>query len=129
MSAAPVERVDVYLPNFTHLLAEPLAAARPDIELVAHDTTESLIDALPEIDVLYGFRLPRDHWPSATRIRIIQVGGAGVDSVLPAEGLRPEAVVCNAPNIHTPQMQEFVLAMLLGLSRDIPGMVRRQDEG
>ncbi len=129
MSVEPVERVDVYLPSFADLVAEPLSAARPDIELVAHDDPDSLIDALPDMDVLYGFRLPRDHWPSATKIRMIQVGGAGVDSVLPAAGLRPDAFVCNAPNIHTPQMQEFVLAMLLGLSRDIPGMVRRQDEG
>lgn len=129
MSAARVERVDVYLPTFADLVIEPLREVRPDIELVAHDTPESLIDALPTMDVLYGFRLPGDHWATAANLRLIQVGGAGVDSVLPAVGLRPETFVCNAPNIHTPQMQEFVLAMLLALSRDVPGMVRRQDEG
>lgn len=123
----PVERVDVHLPNFAEMVTGPLGAARPDLELVVHDTPESLIAALPEVDVLYAFRTPRDHWAEATNLRMIQVGAAGVDSVLPAEGLRPETIVCNAPNIHTPQMQEFVLAMLLGLGRDIPAMVRRQD--
>ncbi len=125
---APVQRVDVYLPNFSSMVTEPLSAARPDLELVVHDEPDQLIAAMGDIEVLYAFRAPRDHWAAATKLRMLQVGAAGVDSILPAPDL-PDAVhVCNAPNIHRPQMQEFVLAMLLGLSRDIPGMVRRQDQ-
>lgn len=88
---------------------------------------EAFLSALPEIEVLFGYGMPRGHWASAQRLRLIQTPGAGVDSLLPAPDLAEHVLLANASGVHEPHMPEFVLAQLLALAYQIPRTVRRQD--
>ncbi len=83
---------------------------------------------MPEIEVLFGFRMPKGLFGSAQNLRMIQVTGAGVDSILPADDLAEDVLICNASGAHEPHMPEFVIAMMMGLVYNMPTMQRQQHQ-
>ena len=97
-----------------------------DREVVVLESDEEFIAKLPEIEALVGHRMPRGHWAGASRLRLVQLPGAGVDSLLPAPDLSEAVQVCNASGSHEPEMPEFVLALLHALVYRIPTLVDRQ---
>lgn len=96
--------------------------------LVMLDDDAQFIEALPDIEILFGFKMSGEHWPQATNLKLIQLPGAGADSLLPAKGLASDVIVSNASGVHEPHMPEFVMAQILALAYQIPQIVRRQDE-
>ena len=68
----------------------------PDRELVVWDDEEDFARGIENVEVLLALRPPRGHWQRARRLRLVQMPGAGVDSLLP-EPDRPESVrIANA---------------------------------
>ena len=63
---------------------------------------------------------PRGIWAGATRLRLFQMMGAGVDALLPAPDLPAAVRIANARGIHGPHMSEFALAMVLALAKRVP---------
>ncbi|MEM9034276.1 MAG: D-2-hydroxyacid dehydrogenase [Actinomycetota bacterium] len=98
----------------------------PDTEIVVLPDEAAFAAAIGEIEVLFTFRPPREHWADAGALRMIQVPGAGVDSILPAPELPERVAVCNAIGIHLPEMAEFVLGMVLSLHLRVPELVQQQ---
>jgi phosphoglycerate dehydrogenase-like enzyme len=74
------------------------------------------------------FRPPRGHWQRATRLRLLQMSGAGVDSLLPAPDLPKGVRVANARGIHGAHMSEFALAMILAFAKRIPTWLEQQEK-
>ncbi len=96
-------------------------------DLVMLKDDAEFIAALPDIEILFGFKMTGEHWASATKLKLIQLPGAGADSLLPAIGLAKDVIVSNASGVHEPHMPEFVMAQVLALAYQIPQIVRRQD--
>ncbi len=116
-----------------HLFGSEIARMFSDIddvfsdrEIIKIETEDEFVDALPDIECLLGFRIPRDHWARAKNLRLLQIPGAGVDSVLPADGLPATTQICNASGCHEPEMPEFVIAAINALVYRIPTFVERQ---
>jgi phosphoglycerate dehydrogenase-like enzyme len=61
------------------------------------------------------------------RLRWISTQGAGVDRI-PLDLLKARGVILtNAAGLHARPMAEHVLAMMLGIARDLPAIIRAQD--
>lgn len=110
-----------------HVSPEKLAEL-DQFELVMLEDDAQFIEALPNIEILFGFKMTGEHWASATNLKLIQLPGAGADSLLPAIGLAKHVIVSNASGVHEPHMPEFVMAQVLALAYQIPQIVRRQDQ-
>lgn len=85
-------------------------------ELIPLPDNEAFLDAIGDIEVLFGFGMDRDHWAEATSLRLIQWMGAGVDALLPAVGLPDSVIVANAKGSHEPQLPEFAIAALFTMN-------------
>jgi phosphoglycerate dehydrogenase-like enzyme len=64
---------------------------------------------------------------AAPRLRWLQTGGAGVDSLPLAELARRGVTLTNNSGVHAPNIAEHTLAMMLSFARQIPQLVRAQD--
>lgn len=64
---------------------------------------------------------------AAPRLRWLQTGGAGVDTLPLAELARRGITLTNNSGVHAPNIAEHVLAMMLSFARQIPQLVRAQD--
>jgi phosphoglycerate dehydrogenase-like enzyme len=118
-----IQRIHVhhgFEPALGEAFAAPLRAALPGREIVVWHRAEDLRAGLPDVEVLLAFRPPRGIWSGAHRLRLIQMMGAGVDSLLPAPDLPAQVRVTNARGLHGAQMSEFALAMILAIAKRIP---------
>jgi phosphoglycerate dehydrogenase-like enzyme len=128
MSATAVEHVHVHVPGIGDRMADLVRDRRPDLDVVVVDDRDELVQRLAEIEVLMAWRPPRGHWARASRLRLLQVPSAGVDSVLPADDLPVEIPLCNAAGAHNPHMPEFAIAMLMALAKGVPTLVQQQQD-
>ncbi|MEX2206136.1 MAG: D-2-hydroxyacid dehydrogenase [Myxococcota bacterium] len=123
MSTGRIARIHIFhgiSRELSEALARPLRARLPDREVVIWTHEDELRAGIGEIEALLAFRPPRGVWAGATRLRLFQMMGAGVDALLPAPDL-PEAVrIANARGIHGPHMSEFALGMVLALAKRVP---------
>ena len=117
-----IETVHVYPASAKDYLA-PVVAALPGRQVVFIDELEP---ALPEMEVLVHVTKSSTDWTPATKLRLIQVGGAGVDNLLPAAGLAESVVVTNASGSHEPEMAEFAIANMFALAYRLPDYVDQQ---
>jgi phosphoglycerate dehydrogenase-like enzyme len=65
---------------------------------------------------------------AASRLRWIHTTGAGVDQLLPLDGLRDDLVLTNSSGIHSDKAAEFVQMGLLMLNAQIPAVFHAQRE-
>ena len=101
----------------------------PDRELVVWDDEEDFARGIENVEVLLALRPPRGHWQRAHRLRLVQMPGAGVDSLLPEPDLPESVRIANARGIHEPEMAEFTLALILALAKRIPRAAQQQARG
>lgn len=100
--------------------------AFPDREYVVWTEDDAFARGIGEVEWLFALRPPRGHWARAGRLRLIQMSGAGVDSLLPAPDLPAGVRVANARGVHEPEMPEFLLAMVLALAKRVPRAATQQ---
>jgi len=123
MSTGRIGRVHIFhgiSRELSEALAKPLRARLPEREFVIWTHEPELVAGLGEVEALLAFRPPRGIWSRATRLRLIQMMGAGVDALLPAPDLPAAVQIANARGIHGPHMGEFALAMVLALAKRVP---------
>lgn len=109
---------------FRDALRERLAPS--EWEIVCWRNEDEFRAGLGDAEFLLAFRPPRGHWQHATRLRLLQMTGAGVDTLLPAPDLPPRVRVANARGIHGVHMGEFALAMMLAFEKRIPTWLEQQ---
>ncbi len=107
-------------------LRGPLQELLPGVEVRGFADETDFARRLPEVEVLFAFRPPRGHWARATRLRLIQTVGAGVDAVLPAPDLPEGVQIANARGVHAAQMGEYALGMMLHFARRMPELLDQQ---
>ena len=123
--ARPVDRIHAFH-AFGEALREPFAGEFPERELVVWERAEDFERGIEEVEVMLALRPPRGHWDRAGRLRLIQMPGAGVDSLLPDPDLPEQVRVANCRGIHEPEMAEFTLALLLAVAKRIPRAAAQQ---
>jgi len=129
MSTQRIAKIHVhhgFEPAIGEAIAAQLRGAMTDREIVVSHRDEDLLRMIGDVEVLLAFRPPRGIWAGASRLRLIQMMGAGVDALLPAPDLPPEVRVTNARGLHGAQMSEFALAMMLALAKRIPRALEQQ---
>ncbi len=114
--------VHVYPAAYRDFFA-PIVEALPDHDVVFVDDLDAV---LPEIEFLVWASTEPVDWTPATRLRLIQISGAGADGLLPATGLADSVVITNASGSHDPEMPEFVIAMAFALAYRVPDYVEHQ---
>jgi len=106
--------------------AQALARRMPAADIrVARDETE-FARALPDAEVLLGFRFPIEPFGQPTSLRWIQVTSAGAEFLAPLRDRLHGVVVTNGRGIHGAPIAEYVMAAMVMLQSDFPSFVRAQ---
>jgi phosphoglycerate dehydrogenase-like enzyme len=105
---------------------ELLTDAFPGREYVLWTDAESFAKGIGDAELLFALQPPKQFWSQASRLRLIQMSGAGIDSLLPARDLPDSVRIANARGVHEPEMPEFILALMLALAKRIPRALEQQ---
>lgn len=89
---------------------------------------ERFATPLDDVDFLLASRFPHAAVNDAQRLRWIHTTGAGVDQLLPLDGLRDDLILTNSSGIHVDKVGEFVQMALLMLNAQLPAVLRAQHE-
>jgi phosphoglycerate dehydrogenase-like enzyme len=97
------------------------------------DDSETVRRHLPGTEVVFHYGEPkealRDAWERSGDLRWVHVGGVGVDWALFPDLMASDVSVTNSRGIFDVTLPEYVLTMMLALSKDLPGTVRAQQQG
>lgn len=108
------------------LFQAPMAQAFPHRALVGFEGELDFAARLGEIEILLALQPPRGHWAGASRLRLIQIMGAGVDSLLPAPDLPRSVRIANGRGISGGVMAEYALGWMLHFARRVPRNAAQQ---
>jgi phosphoglycerate dehydrogenase-like enzyme len=89
---------------------------------------ERFATPLDDVDFLLASRFPHAAVNEARRLRWIHTTGAGVDQLLPLDGLRSDLILTNSSGIHVDKAGEFAQMALLMLNAQLPAVLRAQQE-
>lgn len=103
-----------------------IAALAPDHDILVTRDRAELEAALPGTEIVFG-PFPTDLVPKAPDLRWFQQWGAGADWLMNY----PDVVdgplqVTNASGVHAVPISEHILALMLGLARNLPAAFRNQ---
>ena len=102
-----------------------IAAAVPALEV--RFKTDALTPAdVRDVDAIATWRFNAELLAAAPRLRWLQTGGAGVDTLPLAELKARGVVLTNLSGVHATNISEHVLAMMLAFARQLPQLVRAQ---
>lgn len=99
--------------KFNDRVVGPLQEVFPEAEIVALDSATGFEDELAEAEFLLTLKPPSGQWSKATSLKLLQSFGAGIDSLLPLDGLRDGVRVCNAAGLAAEPMSEYALTLIL----------------
>ncbi len=85
---------------------------------------------LPGAAVVFHYGEPRaalrHNWSEARRLRWVHVGGVGIDWALFPDLVESEVVLTNSRGVFDTSLPEYLLGLMLGLVKDLPGMLVHQ---
>lgn len=102
-------------------LAE-LRSAVPRATIVAADTNEDVIRQLRDADGIIG-NITREMLRAAPKLRWVQVGSAGVETVLFPELVKSDITLTNCKIIQGPEISDHAFALLLALTRRLNELI------
>lgn len=109
--------------------ARALAAAFPDVSIVAVQGIADAMQHVRDADVIVGF-CDADLIEAAVRLVWVQTSWAGVEDCLTIEKLaRGEVLLTNMQKMSSPTIGEHAIAMLLSLTRGLPRFAREMPHG
>ncbi len=118
--------IHVYPSGLSRFVTELLATRFPATEIIHLEDEQAFVTALPDIEIFFGLHQPKGHWDKAKKLKLIQVPGAGVDSVLPDTSIADHVAIGNSIGVHEPEMPEFIIGLLFAITKQIPKLVERQ---
>jgi phosphoglycerate dehydrogenase-like enzyme len=116
----------IYVYGLAGEAVQKFESAFPQKKIRALNDKADLEASIGDIEVIFVFRPPRGVWSGARRLRLIQTIGAGVDSVIPAPDLPPSVRITNARGVHSEQMSEYAILMMLAFARQLPQVLANQ---
>src|SRR5690349_20968013 len=109
-SAESIVHVALQLdPKGRQLVAERLLSKGLEARFLSR--ADELSAVLDECTWLFIGRPPRMDWSRGTRLRLLQVAGAGVDPLFPATGLREAAWIANCRGAHADAVRDHAVAL------------------
>ena len=121
---ARIERVHVYPANMSGWVQQGM----PDREVVGLEDADAFDRVAGDVEVLVAGSSPTRDWSAASRLRLLHAIGAGVENLLPAEGLRDDVQIANASGVHLPAMSEWAVTALLAARRQFDVLFQQQQE-
>ena len=122
------ETIHVYPPGVAKFFGDATKAELGERTYVVPKDQDEFEAMLPDIEILFAFGVQVEDWSVAKNLKLIQNTGAGVDWLLPANGLSTDVAVCSAKGAHEPHMPEFALAMLFAMAYQVPTLIAQQQE-
>ena len=118
--------------KFTEEQRVKLRAVSSRIDLIEIDGRVTGVDVnaalTPDIEIMYAFRGNFDV-AQGTGLKWVQMENAGVDHLHGTPlWMRPDVTVTSANGAHSPQMPEYVMAVLLAHMHKLPATLRLQAE-
>jgi len=95
------------------------SAAMPGVDLRPCHTADQIEALLPDVEIVFGWRIPPRCFAKATRLRWLQGMGAGVEDLLANPKLRPEATITRIVGIFGPWIAEYTIAHVLAWRQDM----------
>lgn len=110
--------------------AAALARAAPGVRFVIGLSREEALARAGEADGADVFYATDEFLRAAQRLRWVQARSAGVDRYMGISALveRDEVLLTNFRGVHGPTIADHTMAMLLALTRDLPGSLAAQRE-
>ncbi|WP_417516257.1 D-2-hydroxyacid dehydrogenase [Minwuia sp.] len=99
--------------KFNDRVVEPLQNVFPEARIITLDDAASFEAGLPDAEYLLAMKPPRGHWAKATRMKLLQSFGAGIDHLMPLDDLPASVKVCNAAGLAAEPMSEYALTLIL----------------
>lgn len=94
-------------------------AALPSREIIIISDEDEFRAALPDMTYLLAFQPPQGLWPTATKLKLLQGFGAGIDHLLPFDGLAESVTVANGAGLSVDAMSEFTLGMVIMMRKQM----------
>jgi len=107
----------VYHPRDTREYRELAAACLPGACLVGCATEEEIAALMPEVEIIFGWRIPVGCFSLARRLKWFQGMGAGVEDLV--ENLPPGTLLTRVVGIFGPWIAEYVVAHVLAWTQDL----------
>ena len=99
-------------------------------ELTRKEASEALDHLLGHIEVIFGWRLPRNLLSRAPRLRWVQGVGAGVDLLAGKTGLlQSDIMVSTASGVNAIAVAEFALCLMLMIVKQAPRFMSNKEAG
>jgi phosphoglycerate dehydrogenase-like enzyme len=112
------------------VLPPGLPEAQSGAEYVVAESMDAVRAYLASCDVVFHFGHPREalrlNWELNERLRWVHIGGVGIDWALFPELVGSDVVLTNAHGVFDTTLPEYLLALMLGLVKGLPGTVRSQ---
>ncbi len=116
------------LDPFARDLERVLEPKFPEVSIHAVTGEEEIGDFVKQTDILLTLRVSDEVIRKASRLQWIQARTAGVDAILNLPSLRKDVLVTSTRGIHGPQMSEMAVLLMLALNRNLPRVIRNQDQ-
>lgn len=109
-------------------IRDVIVARRPDLDVIVWTSLHELEAHMGEAEILFASMPPRAGWSGATRLRLVQIMGAGVDQLLPSPDLPASVSIAGARGVFAEEASEHAIAMMLALTRAFATTASRQRE-
>jgi D-2-hydroxyacid dehydrogenase (NADP+) len=83
---------------------------------------------LKDVEVMFGFRLPKNTLKRAPKIKWLQMMTAGVERYLDADMVKSDVVITNASGLAAVPIAEWLMNVMLMFARQMPRYLRNKDE-
>lgn len=107
-------------------MTKELATLAPNVRIVPACDDPALEREIPDADAAVGFKLSRDQFVQAKKLKWLHVGSAGVERALIPELVASDVVVTNMKNLYGPQIGDHAFAFLLALTRKLNLTIPKQ---
>lgn len=115
----------MYRPDAEHW--ERLRSAAPAASLVVAQSEQHAIEEVGSADAILGNRYCMQALPYARSLRWVQSNSVGMDLLLRCAHLQNDAItLCNARGVYDDELADHTVALLLGMARGLPAIVRQQ---
>ncbi len=116
----------VHHPTDTEQYWRLASAGLPGVDLRPCHTREEIEALLPEVEIVFGWRIPRESFRYAARLLWLQGMGAGIEDLLDNPLIRPGARITRVVGIFGPWIAEYTLAQVLAWRQRMARSVANQ---
>lgn len=116
------------LDQFADYYKTKLEPQFPQVSIHAISAEEEVGDLIEKIDILMTIKITDEPIKKASKLQWIQAMTVGVDFFLKLPSLRKDVILTSMRGIHGPQMSEMAILLMLALNRNLPQIVRNQDQ-